>query len=331
MILKPIIILGAPRSGTTILHRCLALHPSIWHLASESHAVLEGPFHPKQKGYESNRVVADDLSEELADGLRSQFYRLAINLNKVWATPAPLLAANTLPTRAFCKLAVNAVGKLSQLKKPKVIRFLEKTPKNTLRIPMMSRLFPDALFVWLRRSAANNIDSLITGWYATDKIGPISRERYARAGYPVTHRLKLADYRGKWWKFALVPGWQNLKGKTIADVAAWQYYQCNSYVLKDLPSTDSRRVFSVQYEDFVRTPAEVLGQICEWADLAPSGIVRTFANDLPRVNEAIPNAFRSSDGLRHAGAVGRATERLPQLRSLEHLMANFSHGRALKL
>jgi hypothetical protein len=323
MILKPIIILGAPRSGTTILQRCLALHPSVWHLASESHAVLEGPFHPKQKGYESNRVLADDLSEELADGLRSQFYRLAINLNEVWATPAPLLAANTVPARAFCKLAVHAVGRLSQLKKPKVIRFLEKTPKNTLRIPMMRRLFPDALFVWLQRGAVNNIDSLITGWYSRDKIGPISRQRYAQAGYPITHRLELADYRGKWWKFALVPGWQNLRSKTIADVAAWQYYQCNSYVLNDLVSIDSCRVFSVRYEDFVQTPTDVLGQICKWAGLTPSEIVQNFAGDLPRVNEATLDSFRSSDGLRHADAVHGAMERLPDLQSLENMMANF--------
>jgi hypothetical protein len=103
MISKPIIILGAPRSGTTILQRCLALHPDIWHLPGESHAILEGPFHPRQSEYESNRVTADDVNEGVAEQLRRRFYRLAINLNTVWATPAPLLAANTLSERAFSK------------------------------------------------------------------------------------------------------------------------------------------------------------------------------------------------------------------------------------
>jgi len=46
MIERPIIILGAPRSGTTILQRCLALHPDLWHLPGESHFILEGPLHP---------------------------------------------------------------------------------------------------------------------------------------------------------------------------------------------------------------------------------------------------------------------------------------------
>jgi hypothetical protein len=106
MIAKPLIILGAPRSGTTILQRSLALHPAIWHLANESHAVLEGPFHPIRKGYDSNRVVAEDLSEEQAQRLRNEFYRQAINLNKVWTAPAQLLAANTLSERVICRLMV---------------------------------------------------------------------------------------------------------------------------------------------------------------------------------------------------------------------------------
>ena len=46
-ITSPIIILGAPRSGTTILHRSLAMHPELWHLPAESHAILEGPLHPR--------------------------------------------------------------------------------------------------------------------------------------------------------------------------------------------------------------------------------------------------------------------------------------------
>jgi hypothetical protein len=75
-------------------------------------------------------VTADDVNEGVAEQLRRRFYRPAINLNTVWATPAPLLAANTLSERAFSKLAVYAVGKVSQLNKPEVIRLLEKTPKT---------------------------------------------------------------------------------------------------------------------------------------------------------------------------------------------------------
>ena len=68
MIHRPIMVLGSPRSGTTLLFRCLAMHVNLWHPPSESHAVFEGPFHPASKGYESNRVTAEDLSERLRLG-----------------------------------------------------------------------------------------------------------------------------------------------------------------------------------------------------------------------------------------------------------------------
>jgi Sulfotransferase family len=201
-----------------------------------------------------------------------------------------------------------------------VIRFLEKTPKNTLRIPMLTRLFPDALYVWLKRSAAANIDSLIAGWHAEDKFGPLSRQRYGQAGYPIAAQLELLDYRGKWWKFALVPGWRNLKGKTVADVATWQYYQCNRYLLDDLTGVDRRKVFSVRYEDLVRTPTEVIRWIFEWADLPPSRVAEEFARVLPRVNAVSPAAPRSINGLRYPDTVFGAIERLPAIGLLQRMM-----------
>jgi hypothetical protein len=70
-------------------------------------------------------------------------------------------------------------------------------------------------------------------------------------------------------------------------------------------------------------PAEVLDQICKWADLEPSEIVARFAKDLPRVNEAVINPLGSGDGLRYPDAVRGAMERLPQLRTLESHMATF--------
>src|SRR5690554_3785853 len=141
MLLKPIIILGAPRSGTTILYRCLALHPELWHLPDESHHILEGPFHPARTGIDSNRVTASDMDDKLAFELKTQFYRAAINLNRVMRDPVPFFVGNSLPKRVFNKIAVQLVGSLSHRNKPKTLRFLEKTPKNTLRVSMLARLF----------------------------------------------------------------------------------------------------------------------------------------------------------------------------------------------
>ena len=318
---RPIIILGAPRSGTTILFRCLALHPDLWHLPDESHKILEGPFHPASlRGYESNRVTAEDLDEDLARSLRSQFYRSAINLNKVWPNPASLMRENTLLQRILNKLMIAGLGRISWVAKKGHIRFLEKTPKNSLRVPMLDCLFPGAFYVWIKRDAGRNIDSLIAGWHALDKIGPVTRKRYGQFGYPIVNQLRLRDYSDNSWTFALVPGWRGLEGKTVADVAAWQYYQCNSFIANDLASIEPRRIFTVKHEDFVREPVKIVKQLLGWADLSASRVTEDFARNLPRVNDTSPKAPRSSQGLRHSGAVQAAMERLPELAPLQKMM-----------
>ena len=320
MIERPIIILGAPRSGTTILHRCLALHPDLWHLPGESHFILEGPFHPSRRGYGSNRVTAEDVTEEIAAHLRSRFYRSAINLNQIMADPSSLLAGNSLSERAVNKILVSMVGCLSAIKKPKSIRFLEKTPKNSLRIPMLDKLFPDALYIWIKREAARNINSLIAGWHAVDRFGPFTRQRFAGAGYPIAEQLALQDYPGKWWKFALVPGWREFKGKTLADVAVWQYYQCNWHVITDLANMDNKRVFSVRYEDFIKQSVTVIREICSWGGLPFSHLVENFTEVLPPVSVISPKRYGSKGNLRYANAVREALERFPEVAALQKKM-----------
>ncbi|HEU4641449.1 MAG TPA: sulfotransferase [Gemmatimonadaceae bacterium] len=315
MLPRPIVVLGAPRSGTTILHRCLSLHPELWHLAAESHNILEGPLHPAIGGYSSNRAVADQLSEEELAQLRARFYDQAINLNAVLDDPSSLSAEEG--GRIQRGVLVRAVGLWSRLKRGSgPIRFVEKTPKNSLRVPFLDRLFPDALFVWIRRNAATNIDSLIAGWLATSRVGPVSRPRFARAGYPIARTLHLQDYHERWWKFALVPGWRELVGATVADVALLQYYQCNQLALTDLASVDSRRVLALKYEEFTSDPVAHIRRIFEWAELAPSPLVDRFAAKLPRVNDATPGFDRSRGRLRYPDAVHAAMARRPAMRSL---------------
>lgn len=309
---SPIIILGAPRSGTTILHRALAMHPDLWHLPAESHAILEGPLHPRTGGYQSNRATAADADAGMLERLRREFYRQAINLNAILPDPSRLAEdGGGVKGRAWRKLGVGVAGFRSGFRKARRIRFLEKTPKNSLRVPFLDGLFPDAWYVWLQRDAAANVDSLIAGWHAVDRIGPFTRQRFAGAGYPVARELGLQDYHGKWWKFALVPEWRTLRGKTVADVAAWQYYQCNGFLLRDLAAREPGRVRRVQFEEFVHDPIWHVREIFEWAGLPASRIAERFAAYLPRVNDATPGVKRSPGGLRYGSAVHAALERLP--------------------
>ncbi len=320
MIQRPIVIIGAPRSGTTILQRCLAVHPELWHLRAESHYILEGPYHPRKLKRQSNRCTKEDTDEKTAESVLSRFYEEAINVSKVLNNPGWLFGTSSLVGRAFSTAAVLALGACSKIVKPDSVRFLEKTPKNSLRVSLLDRLFPDALFIWNQRHPAKNIDSLVTGWHTSDKIGPIELPRFARASYPVAGDLNLKDYPDKWWKFALVPEWEMLQSKTIGEVAAWQYYQCNRYALNDFQSIDDERILELNHESFVQNPLSSVRDISEWADLTTSQAVEQFAQALPQVNDTNGETRDEETGLRYPESVQRGLRSVPELEDLSSRM-----------
>jgi hypothetical protein len=320
MIQRPIIIIGAPRSGTTILQRCLAVHPGLWHLRAESHYILEGPYHPRKLGRQSNRCTKEDTDEETVESIRERFYEEAMNVSKVLSNPGWLFGTSSLVGRALSAAAVLSLGNCSKLAKPDELRFLEKTPKNSLRVSLLDRLFPDALFIWNRRHPANNIDSLVAGWHTSDKIGPIELPRFARASYPVAEELNLKDYSDKWWKFALVPEWETLQSKTIGEVAAWQYYQCNRYALKDFQAIDDERIFELDHESFVRDPLSNVRDILEWADLPTSQVIEQFSRALPQVNDTRGETRDEETGLRYPEGVQRGMRSVAELNALSGRM-----------
>jgi hypothetical protein len=273
---------------------------------------MEGPFHPRHCGYESNRIGDSKFDEQVLLGLRERFYSAALNLNVVLKEPTTLLTGEGSLRRLVTKTVVPVAGRLSHIRKPGRIRFLEKTPKNSLRVPLLERLFPDALYIWLKRAAAPNIDSLVAGWHAVDTFGPIRRERYGT--YRLGERLQLAGHASRTWKFALVPGWRDVEHRTVPDMAAWQYLQCNRLAASDLASISPERVLELRLEDFVLDAPTWAERILVWAGLSPDRLVMSFASSLPRVNAATPT---TGQGLRYAEAVAGAMSRLPDLNDLQ--------------
>lgn len=317
---QPLVIIGAPRSGTTILFRCLAQHPDIWHLRAESHYILEGPLHPEVSNHCSNRCTADDATSDLLEYLRHKFYDEAFNINQLISNPSWLFRGGSIAGRAFRAAILKSLGTVSRSTKPHTIRFLEKTPKNSLRVSFLNCLFPDVRFVWNRRHPVDNIDSLIAGWHASDSFGPFQISRYARSGYPIVDDLNLRDYSGTRWKFALVPEWKSLQSASIGEVAALQYYQCNSYTRSDLEGVDGDRVFKVNHEHFVDRPLDFVKEILEWAGFSPSPVVERFARRLPKVNSTGRNDSNRNGRLRYPSAIRKGFARYPELLELAESM-----------
>lgn len=290
---EALFIIGAPRSGTSILHRVLSLHDELWGPFGESHAVLEGPFRPDLAAGGSNRLTAADLTPARSAALHRAFWRASVSIPRAFEDPAPLARAE----RPLSRMRVNVRAALARRsqggRRPGEIRLLEKTPKNCLRVPMLAALVPGARFVYLRRDPASVLDSLIAGWRAWDRVGPLRRKRFRT--YPVAGELGLADYAGRWWCFLLTPGWRALAGAAVADVAAAQYRAATTVAAADLAALPRERWTVVEYEDLLAAPAEVTEQVLRFAGLGMQDRIAAFARAHVR---AAPR-----QGLRHAAEV----------------------------
>jgi hypothetical protein len=219
---QPIFIVAAPRSGSTLLFETLAASDQIATLGGEAHWLIESisELSPGAPGMDSNRLSAADATPDIADRIHSQILERLVD-----RTGQPL-------------------------RDGKVLRFLEKTPKNALRIPFFDRLFPDARFIFLWREPRANISSIMQAWRS-------GRWRT----YPRLEGFVLP------WSLLLPPGWEEMQGRPLEEIAVFQWQITNMTILDDLSALAADRWTMVNYDDFLADPAKNLARLCRFAGL----------------------------------------------------------------
>ena len=276
MIRDPVIILGAPRSGTSMLFETLARSSRLWSLTDESHEVLEGPFHPRLRGWQSNALVGEDLDPHTADHLRAEFERCA--------QPGRLRRAkqdrrDSGRRRRLHYAVVRLGAAVRRRRRAEPIRLLEKTPKNCLRIPFLRVLFPNARFVFLRRDGRATISSLIEGWQAGGRY----------ESYRLPEPPHIAGHEGQGWCFLLPPGWRGLTGASLEEVCAVQWLSSNEAVLAALDALRAeKRVHELAYEDLVARPRETLAPVLDFLDIPFEPAILAGRDQLRLVNVLSP-------------------------------------------
>jgi hypothetical protein len=150
--------------------------------------------------------------------------------------------------------------------------FVDKTPESCLRLAYLDTLFPDARYVFLRRQAADNVNSLIEGWRA--------RPRFVK--YRLPEPLEgLGPLSGNLWSFVLVPGWRELRRSPLEEICARQYVACNEAVLTARARMDAAAWVELSYEDLVADPHGELVRLFERLELPFPREVAAFAEALP--------------------------------------------------
>jgi len=221
---RPIIILSAPRSGSTLLFELLSVSGSLWTIGSESHRVIDAvpALQPCPANNYSNRLTEVDATLELAERLR----------------------------KAFLSELRSHDGRRYNNDSQTPVRFLEKTPKNALRIPFLDTVFPGARFIYLYRDPRENISSIMEGW---------------RSGRFVTYP-QLSVFAGA-WSFLLPVGWASMRTCPLEEVAAFQWRAANEYILNDLATLDPDRRIVLSYAELLAEPEASVARLCAFAGI----------------------------------------------------------------
>ncbi len=102
-------------------------------------------------------------------------------------------------------------------------RWVDKNNQNGLCVPYLHALFPDAVFVYVKRSPGDNLHSLIEGWGKPDEFATWSSQLPAK--------VAVDGGRYRQWCFFLAPGGVIYVEAPIEDVAAFQYESINRAIL----------------------------------------------------------------------------------------------------
>jgi hypothetical protein len=213
---RPVFVLGAPRSGTSMLFQILRSSGELGSLPGEGHDIWRALHHPRWTGWRSDAVQRARRGER-----------------------------RFVSARFFACFDQR--------------RFVEKTPENSLRIPYLLELFPDATFLVVRRNPCDVISSLIDGW--RERTGRYRSyfvpERLAIPGHPHPHQ----------WRFALIEGWRDYVSRPVEEIAFAQWDHCSRALEESRALVDPERWHVFHLEDVLARPGQSLTAICSAAGI----------------------------------------------------------------
>jgi len=258
-IIKPIFIVGVPRSGTTMLYRMLCKHPD---LAWFSHEDLQFLFPKKRqeklkkkftKMKENNEKIPQNEQSLVVFGLKQE--------NPLEGTSKIPIEYETFWLRCFGREYITDVSEDKKneiiqtiqkfLEREKKIRFLNKSPNNSKRLYVLKKIFPDAKFINLVRDPRSVISSMLVRQELEGKFNvriPIKNKTLRRVS--LLKQKFLSDIK----KFDAVDNYSNAYNQ-ITEVIHEFYVQYPDNFI------------NVIYEELLAEPEKIVTKILEFCEL----------------------------------------------------------------
>lgn len=265
----PLVVLSAPRSGSTLLFETLRCSDALWSIGTESHFIFNAfpQLHPAERDFESGALAEADATPELCHQMRACF----------------LAMAQDSSGRRYLDLPEG--------QRPKRLRLLEKTPRNALNVPFIRKLFPDMRAVFLHREPRETIASIMEAW----------QTGLTKGGFVTFPNLP--GWNMRHWCLLLPPGWRALNGRSLAEIATFQWLAANDAILQSLLELDRARWLPVRYRDLLDDTAATIRKIARFAGLPFEGPLLERASAPLPLSRATVSAPDRNKWRHHAEAI----------------------------
>lgn len=173
------------------------------------------------------------------------------------------------------KYIQTAFGKLA--KKTGAHTVVEKTCANTLRIPFIDAIFPDARYINIVRDGRDVTASAMKRWrssidwpYLLRKLQYVPKSDIphyaARFVSNRLHQMRSHDKRQAMWGPRIEGLAEAAASRPLDEVCALQWAGCVSKSLEDLGTLPCERVKHLRYEAFTAAPSETMKDVFEWLE-----------------------------------------------------------------
>ena len=337
MITKPIFVLGAPRSGTSLMRHLLERGDDIWTYGREGTTVWESDrphsLHPRRKHWHSNRLDQSDATPEIVGSLRQAMVDAVRKSSADWTTEEKLDQLEFVYAQGvqphyydvnWSALVGRFPGPIPQ-GPPGGVEARETGETPPFALPPRGRRPTSAERArGLRVLEKNNRSTFRIPFL--QKVFPdakyvfvirdpkecigsiISAWLHPRSffTYRVPDALRIAGYSDvypwgeHWWKLSLFPGWRELLDAPLPEVCAGLWRAANTALIDEGSLLVERGdAVVVRYEDLCRDPAAQLRRVAEVVEL--SFDFSSAGNELPIVaTQDLPDPDK---WLRHEKAV----------------------------
>lgn len=251
---RPIIIIGAARSGTNALRDSLVRFPGIatWPCDEINYVWRRG----------NARWPDDEIPPDRAVPEAQRYIRRSFD----WVAR----------TRQACIV-------------------VEKTCANTLRVPFVERILPDARYIYIVRDGRDVTASAAKRWtasldlpylFAKARFVPAADLPYYACRYLANrvHRHLSPDRRLAFWGPRFCGMDKEIQnGRSVLELCALQWAHSVDQADAAFTGFSHDRVFRVRYEEFVRMPKQILADLADFlgidvvdqqVEMAAAGITR---------------------------------------------------------